>query len=118
MAVATLYFARAVLVPFALAMLFSFLLFPVVRQLERLRLPRVPAVLLVVVLAMAVALTVATNVTNQLIDVARAGHHGNGLVAPASNSSEPVSVQVVKGAVKSASQASQILVSRAEVEGR
>ena len=142
MAVATLYFARAVLVPFALAMLFSFLLFPVVRQLERLRLPRVPAVLLVVVLAMAVALTVATNVTNQLIDVAsqlpnykahvqnklaylhnggigvvkatgrvselgaemaetltsksRAGHHGNGLVAPASNSSEPVSVQVVK----------------------
>ncbi len=68
-AVATLYFARAVLVPFALAMLFSFLLTPLVRVLERLRLPRVPAVLLVVVLAMASAVFVAVKVTDQLVEV-------------------------------------------------
>jgi predicted PurR-regulated permease PerM len=68
--VAALYFARAVLVPFALAMLLSFLLAPLVRQLERTRLPRVPAVLLVVILAVALAFLVAANVTNQLFDVA------------------------------------------------
>jgi len=68
-AVAALYFARAVLVPFALAMLFSFLLTPLVRLLEKLRLRRVPAVLLVVVLAMTVAVFVAVRVTSQLVDV-------------------------------------------------
>ena len=68
-AVATLYFARAVLVPFALAMLFSFLLIPLVRLLEKLLFPRVPAVLLVVILAMAAAIFVAVKVTSQLVDV-------------------------------------------------
>ena len=68
-AVATLYFARAVLVPFALAMLVSFLLTPIVKLLEKLRLPRVAAVLLAVILAMAVAVFVAVTVTNQLVDV-------------------------------------------------
>ena len=68
-AVAALYFARAVLVPFALAMLFSFLLTPLVRRLEKLRLPRVPAVLLVVILAVTAAVFVGVRVTSQLIDV-------------------------------------------------
>ena len=68
-AVATLYFARAVLIPFALAMLVSFLLTPLVRLLEKLRLPRVAAVLLAVILAMAAAVFVAVKVTNQLVDV-------------------------------------------------
>jgi predicted PurR-regulated permease PerM len=68
-AVATLYFARAVLIPFALAMLLSFLLTPLVRVLEKLRLPRAPAVLLAVILAMAAAAFVAVKVTNQLVDV-------------------------------------------------
>jgi len=68
-AVGTLYFARAVLVPFALAMLFSFLLTPLVRLLEKLRLPRVPAVLLVVLLAMTVAVFLVVRVTSQLVDV-------------------------------------------------
>jgi len=54
--VAALYFARAVLVPFALAVLLSFLLTPLVRQVERLRLPRVPAVLVVVILVVALAI--------------------------------------------------------------
>lgn len=68
-AVATLYFARAVLIPFALAMLVSFLLTPLVRLLEKLRLPRVPAVLLAVILAMAAAVFIAVKVTNQLVEV-------------------------------------------------
>ena len=68
-AIATLYFARAVLIPFALAMLVSFLLTPLVRLLEKLRLPRVPAVLLAVLLAMAGAVFIAVRVTSQLVDV-------------------------------------------------
>ncbi len=46
--VAALYFARDVLIPIALAILFSFLLGPLVHRLERWRFPRVAAVLLVV----------------------------------------------------------------------
>ncbi len=42
-----LYFAKEVLIPLALALLFSFLLGPVVRRLERLGLGRVPGVLTV-----------------------------------------------------------------------
>ncbi len=45
--VAILYFAKEVLIPLALAILFSFLLGPVVRRLERLGLWRVPSVLAV-----------------------------------------------------------------------
>src|SRR6476660_6891844 len=50
--VGCLYWAREVLVPVALAILLTFLLAPVVTALERWRLPRVPAVVLVVVLAL------------------------------------------------------------------
>src|SRR5688572_27630293 len=39
-----LYFAREVLIPIALAILLTFLLVPLVRRLERYRLPRVVAV--------------------------------------------------------------------------
>jgi predicted PurR-regulated permease PerM len=46
-----LYWARPVLVPFALAALLAFLLSPLVTWLQRRRLPRVPAVLLVTVAA-------------------------------------------------------------------
>ena len=69
--IATLYLARVVLVPFALAMLFSFLLTPMVVWLERIRFPRVFAVLFVVVLFIAAMGTVGWTVTNQLIDVTR-----------------------------------------------
>jgi predicted PurR-regulated permease PerM len=58
-----------VLVPFALAMLFSFVLAPLVRLLEKCRLPRGLAVILVVILAMTTAVFVALQVTNQLVDV-------------------------------------------------
>jgi predicted PurR-regulated permease PerM len=46
-----LYFGRDILVPVALAILLSFVLVPAVRALRRVRVPRVAAVLLVVVLA-------------------------------------------------------------------
>ncbi len=55
--------------PFALAMLFSFLLTPLVRRLQKLHLGRVPAVILVVVLAMAVACSIGMMVASQLVDV-------------------------------------------------
>src|SRR3954447_4421644 len=47
--VAALYFAQAVLIPLALAMLLSFLLAPLVARLEKWRIKRVPAVLIVVI---------------------------------------------------------------------
>src|SRR5437763_1735199 len=49
--IAALYYGRAVLIPFALALLLSFLLAPPVSWLERLRLGRAPSVVLVMVLA-------------------------------------------------------------------
>ncbi len=47
---AALYFGRDVLIPLALAVLISFILAPLVQRLQAMRLGRVPAVLLVVVL--------------------------------------------------------------------
>src|ERR1700730_13810028 len=67
--IATLYLARVVLVPFALAMLLSFLLTPCVAFLERIRLPRAAAVLLVVGFFVAAMGSVGWVVTNQLVDV-------------------------------------------------
>src|SRR5579863_6339716 len=66
--IATLYFAKVVLVPFALAILFTFILTPPVRALEHIRLPRLLAVLLVVLLAMGAIGAVGWVVTKQLVD--------------------------------------------------
>ena len=49
--VATLYYAKVVLIPFALAVLLTFVLTPLVKMLERIRLGRVLSTLLVVLLA-------------------------------------------------------------------
>jgi predicted PurR-regulated permease PerM len=68
--VAALYFTRDILVPIALAVLLSVLLAPLVRILQRWRLPRWMAVLCTVLGALAVALSLATMVmieANQLI---------------------------------------------------
>ena len=46
--IAALYFAKAVFLPLALAILLTFLLAPAVRLLQNWRLPRLPAVVLVV----------------------------------------------------------------------
>ena len=68
-AIGTLYFARAVLVPFALAMILSLLLLPLVRALLRLGVPRAPATLVVVLLATGLLISLMVLVTNQLLDV-------------------------------------------------
>jgi predicted PurR-regulated permease PerM len=49
--IAALYFAQEVLIPLAVAVLLSFLLAPLVKLLERRRLARIPAVMLVVAVA-------------------------------------------------------------------
>lgn len=46
--IAVLYLAKLLFVPLAFATLFAFLLFPLVARLERIRLPRTPAALLVI----------------------------------------------------------------------
>src|SRR3954468_11468016 len=68
--VAALYFSRDILVPSALAVLLSVLLAPLVRLLQRWRLPRGLAVMCTVAGALAIALSLATMVmieVNQLV---------------------------------------------------
>lgn len=65
--IATLYFAKVVLVPFALAILFTFILAPPVGWLERIRVPRFVAVLLMVLLALGAVGSLGWVVTNQLV---------------------------------------------------
>jgi predicted PurR-regulated permease PerM len=64
--VACLYWAKAVLIPVALAIMLTFLLNPVVSALRRRGLPRTPAVLLVVTLAFSVLGGIGWTVTHQL----------------------------------------------------
>lgn len=67
--IAVLYFMRGILVPLAFALTLTFLLTPLVTLLERLRLGRVPAVILALVLAIATAGYAGWVIGNQLIDV-------------------------------------------------
>src|SRR5277367_164727 len=69
-AIAALYFARVVFVPFALAILFAFLLTPVVRLLDRIRIPRAVSSVAVVIMAVLALGLLGWVVTGQLIDVA------------------------------------------------
>lgn len=64
-----LYFAREVLIPIALAVLLSFLLTPVVRQLERWRFPRAAATLIVVGIGVAVIVLIGYVVAHQFVQV-------------------------------------------------
>ena len=68
-AVATLYFAREILIPFAFALTLTFLLTPVVALLERLHTGRVVSVLTTGLISIAVAGGVAWVIANQLVDV-------------------------------------------------
>jgi predicted PurR-regulated permease PerM len=68
-AIATLYFARIVLIPFALALLFTFILSPVVKLLERAHFGRIPSALLVVILAVGAFGALGWTVTKQFGDV-------------------------------------------------
>jgi predicted PurR-regulated permease PerM len=57
--VAVLHFAQAILLPFAIAVLLSFVLAPVAGQLEKLRIGRVGAVAVTVLLGLGIALSAA-----------------------------------------------------------
>ena len=65
-AVTILYLARGVLIPVAVAVLLTFLLHPVVTGLERLRIGRIPSVLIVVLLAFAALAGIAWALVTQL----------------------------------------------------
>jgi len=68
---AALYFGREVLIPLALALLISFILTPLVQFLQqRIRLGRVPAVLIVVALVFGGVGSVAWTMGRQLVDLA------------------------------------------------
>ena len=67
--IAALYFAKEVFVPLVLAVLFAFLLTPLVTLLERLRLGRIPSVMLVLVVSFSLIGGVGWVVANQLIEV-------------------------------------------------
>ena len=68
--VTALYLAADVLMPLALAVLLTFILAPMVGRLERLRLGRVPAVLVVVGAAFAVLFSIGWIVGNQMVNLA------------------------------------------------
>jgi predicted PurR-regulated permease PerM len=91
--VAALYFAQDVLVPLALAVLFCFLLAPVVTRLERFRLGRAPAVIVVVAAAAAVVLalgwvvslqvhSLAENISSYRAEIVEKAKRVGGIVSP------------------------------------
>jgi predicted PurR-regulated permease PerM len=69
--IAALYFAKAILLPIALAILLSFLLAPLADRLESWRVPRIPAVLLVVGMSFALIGGIGWVVGRQLYDLSR-----------------------------------------------
>jgi predicted PurR-regulated permease PerM len=68
--IGTLYLGREVFIPIALAILLSFALAPLVRLLQRIRLPRPAAVLLVVLFAFAAIFAVGGLIASQLTELA------------------------------------------------
>jgi predicted PurR-regulated permease PerM len=68
--VAALYFAQDVLIPLALAILVSFLLAPLVRRLERLGLPRVVSVIVVMTVVITLVAGLGYLVYSQVVDLA------------------------------------------------
>jgi predicted PurR-regulated permease PerM len=67
--IAGLYFGRQVLIPFALAVVLAFVFTPVVDALQKCRLGRVPAVLVVLLLAFTLLGILGWIVTGQLVDI-------------------------------------------------
>ncbi len=68
--VASLYLARAILMPFALAILLSFMLTPLVRRLQRWRVPKALAVTFVVLVAFAAIATLGSVMVSQVNQLA------------------------------------------------
>ncbi|MEA2760614.1 MAG: hypothetical protein QOH65_3370, partial [Methylobacteriaceae bacterium] len=69
--ITALYVGRAVFIPIAIAILLSFVLAPLVRALRRWRVPRVPSVGLVVLLAVAILGGLGTIVAQQFADLTK-----------------------------------------------
>ena len=69
-AAAILYFAKEVLLPLALAVLIAFMLAPVVERLERLKLGRAPATMIVSLVALALVASIGTVAGMQAISLA------------------------------------------------
>ncbi|HEX4056033.1 MAG TPA: AI-2E family transporter [Tepidisphaeraceae bacterium] len=68
--IAALYFARDVLIPLAVALLLTFLLTPLVHRIERKGVPRVLAVLMVVIFSFAILTGIGWLISNQAADLA------------------------------------------------
>jgi len=73
--IAALYFAREILVPFAFAVVLTFLLTPVGALFQRLRAGRVVSVLTAVLVSITAAGGIGWIIANQLVDVANGGGH-------------------------------------------
>ncbi len=67
--VAILYFGRNILIPIALALVFSFLLTPLVSWLQKIHLGRLPSVLIVLTLCFALVGTIGWGVAGQLLEI-------------------------------------------------
>ncbi len=70
-AIAALYFGRDIFMPLAMAVLLSFMLAPVVAWLERLHVPRVPAVVAAVAMTFLVLSGLGILITGQLVQLAQ-----------------------------------------------
>src|SRR5918995_1706259 len=70
LAIGGLYFGRDIFVPFAVAVLLSFALAPLVSRLRRLKLPRIAAILVAVTLAFAMIGAISVVVGTQLVQLA------------------------------------------------
>jgi predicted PurR-regulated permease PerM len=67
--VAMLYFGRSILIPLALSIVLSFLLSPFVAWLQRIRLGRTPAVLIVLLLCFALTASMGWTIADQLLEI-------------------------------------------------
>jgi predicted PurR-regulated permease PerM len=67
--IGALYFGRQIFIPLALALVFSFLLTPIVSLLEKIRFGRFPAVLTVLILGFVIAAGVTYGVATQLVQI-------------------------------------------------
>src|SRR5450755_1227599 len=67
--IAGLHFGRQVLIPLALAIVFAFLLTPIVGLLEKCHLGRVPSVLAILILSFALLAAVGWGVSSQLMEI-------------------------------------------------
>ena len=68
--IAVLYMAREILIPFAFAITLTLILAPAVAWVQKMRLRRVPAVLVVMTVALALAGGISLVIFNQLVEVA------------------------------------------------